>query len=308
MLLVDVFHDRLADLERVHSRDDDVRRRSHSQDALRDLITAPVFGPQNGVTIAPGRALEAFIGAGVEVHSLSAAILLFKPLERDGLDHKGRVPVRGVRRHGVGIFKHAHRISDAADHNVFVEAVVGGVFEIDAEIAEPTTYGAVQRVVISHVRVGVVLDMPDQAVEHLGGVQVGLIIGRAGLDRRAVLARVVDHLTDDGREAVERQSRAAVIDPFPLYVRRPLLVQPSEAEVVKPRLTVLRRLARVGALVEGVLGLFDDVVVRGQSGQPPDAKRRFRRTGLAGPDADTSIAPAWRAADCEAAARGTATR
>ena len=78
------------------------------------------------------------------------------------------------------------------------------------------------------------------------------------LDRRAVLTGVIDHLADEGRQAVDGQAWPRVQLAALTHLQRPLLAQPGEADVVQRLRPVLRLMG--DAQLEGLLRLFQQVV------------------------------------------------
>jgi hypothetical protein len=114
-----------------------------------------------------------------------------------------------------------------------VERVVGGIGQVDAEVAEAARHRVVDGGVIGHVGVGRDLDVADQAVDDFRGFRVGVAVRRVGGDLRAVLPGVVHHLADEGRQLVEGQARAAVKLALLPNLPVPLVAQAGKADVIE---------------------------------------------------------------------------
>ena len=65
-------------------------------------------------------------------------------------------------------------------------------------------------VVVSLIRVAVAFDMTHKTLKNLGGFGVGVVVSGANLDARPVLALVVSDLTDELRQAIDRQAWARI--------------------------------------------------------------------------------------------------
>ncbi len=227
------------------------------QDQPLDRPPRPVFRRHDAVVVEPRRR-QARVAQRIPVHLVGALVASLEPLAVHGIDHEGQAPVAAVRCGRIGIGEDRERIGHPLDDDVLVEPVVARIAGVDAEVAEPAGHRAIQRRVIGRVGVRDVLDVADQAVDDLRHGRIRRVVGRVHLDRRPVLAGVVDHLADEGRQAVDGQARPGVQLAALPHLGRPLLAQTREADVVERRRPVLRLVRH--AQLEGLLRLFQKVV------------------------------------------------
>ena len=195
-------------------------------------------------------------------------------LVADALRHDGRQR-RGVRVEPLVLFLHqvfsdeaplsvrAARVLDQRIHvdretvadagylDVLIEAVLVAVLCQDADVALAVGDLVLAGGVVGYVRVRVHLDVAHHAVQHLGDLNVGLIVDGDDLAAGAVLALLVRHLTDVLRQLVDGQARSRVdglalhratgrqhvLRPLPLVVRR-TRHEPQIVQLVLARLRV----------------------------------------------------------------------
>ena len=119
-----------------------------------------------------------------------------------------RVRAGGVLDHRVHV--DAERVADPTDADVLVERRLVAVLGQDADVALAVCDLVVTGCVIGDVGVRDVLDMPHHAVEDLGHLDVGVVVGRDDLAGRSVLPLLVGHLADVLRQLVDRQARPSV--------------------------------------------------------------------------------------------------
>ncbi len=226
------------------------------EDRAVDRLAAPMLRHHHPVAIQPGCG-EAQIAVRGPVHRLGA---LPPRLERrlgQGVDHEGGVPVRAVRRRGIGVAIDREWIGHPLDHQVLVEAVVRRIAGVDPEIAEPAGHREIEGGVIGHLGIRRLLDIADQPVEDLRRLRISPVVHRMAGDRRLVLPRVIDHLADEGRQPVDGQAGPPVQLPVPPHLVRPLLAQPREPDVIQRFAPVLRLV--LSRQVERLAGVFEDV-------------------------------------------------
>jgi hypothetical protein len=96
---------------------------------------------------------------------------------------------------------------------------------------------------------------------HIRGRRIGGIVHRPHRNRRRVLARVIHHLADEGRHAVDGETRPALGGALLFVFGPPLPRQAREFQIVQ-RLVAIVGLALL-ALFEQLAGFFQDVVVLG---------------------------------------------
>ena len=132
--------------------------------------------------------------------------------------------------------------------------------EADAPIAETHADGGLDRGVIGNIGVGCIFDMPDESVEDLRRLGIGRRIHRMHLHRRLHLPRVVDDLADEGRQAVDRETRAPLQLPLADDLLRPLLAEARETNVVARGFAVVA--LGIGGAFESFLGVGKDVGFR----------------------------------------------
>ena len=181
-----------------------------------DLFTLhPVGAAAPGQVIPP---LRAHLGVGVEPFELFLCHVL---------KDKGPFGVRPIGLGRIGVEHDHERVEDRLDLDVLFEALGVGVFRDHAHIPEATANGAGSGPVIGHVRVGVVLNVPDQPLEHLRGLRVRLVVHGVDVDRGAVLANVVGDLPLELGQSVDRQAWLLLGLAPALDVGGPLVTSPE---------------------------------------------------------------------------------
>ena len=198
------------------------------QDRLAHRLAGPVLGHQNAVVFRPA----VRIAVRREVNRRGLRIAALELFLGDQLGYERDVPVRRIRRHGVGVAVHPQRIRDALENNVLIPAFVVSIGQVDAEIAEAARRRVIQRRVIGRVGVGRTFDVADQAGNDLGRFRISPAVLRQNLNRRLVLSGVVDDLTNERRQLVDGQARPAVNTPLLFQALVPLLTQPGELHIL----------------------------------------------------------------------------
>src|SRR4030095_13617648 len=109
-------------------------------------------------------------------------------------------------------------------------------------------------------RVGLALslDMPDDALEHLRGLDVARVIDRRDIRRWLVLAYVVRDLVDEPRQPVDGQARALIGLALLLDGLGPLIAG-QEVEVFQRNLAI--RQLRLGGTLEAIAGAPQELLV-----------------------------------------------
>ncbi len=182
----------------------------------------------------------------------------------------------------------AERVAHAPDADVLIEGVVVAVLGQQPDVAFAVCDLIVTGCVIGDISVRQVLDVAHHAVEDLGHLDVGVVVGGDHLAGGPVLALFVGHLPDVLRQLVDRQAGPGV-DCHALAgaaagedVVRPLVVVVSRAghepQVVQFRLTAHTQRAdgHRHARAHGRQAVFFAVGLRGGhvSGTHPRGLRR----------------------------------
>src|SRR5690606_35816459 len=103
---------------------------------------------------------------------------------------------------------------------------------VDPPEAEALPHCMLDRGIIGYVRVRCRLDVADEAVEDFSNPRIRALILRVDLDRRLVLARVIDDLPNEGGHLVEREARPLLQLALPADPLVPLPPQPREFQVL----------------------------------------------------------------------------
>ena len=128
----------------------------------------------------------------------------------DVLGHKAPL---GVSAGGVldrGVHVDAETVAHTANFDVLIERIWVAVFGQDADVAFTIGHLVLASGVIDHVCVRDVLDVANHAVEHLGNLDVGLVVDRDHLGTRAVLTHVVGDLVNVLWQLVDGQAGACI--------------------------------------------------------------------------------------------------
>ena len=171
---------------------------------------------------------------------IRALVLAFELINRQQIGHE---PVAPVRRIGGGRLRVAvdrERVRNAPNDDVQIERVVVGVIDIDPEIAEAAIDRRLKRSVVGHVGIRHALDVADQPVVNFGRLGVRVAVSGPHADRGLVLARVIHDLPHEGRQAVDRQTRAPFRLAILAHLLGPLLAQARETQIVNRPLPIHR--------------------------------------------------------------------
>ena len=102
------------------------------------------------------------------------------------------------------------RIANAPNLDVLIERVSVAILGQNANVALTVGHLVLAGGVVGYIGIANVLDVPNDAVENLCHLDVGLVIDRDDLGLRAIEALLVGDLMDVLRQLVDRQARPRV--------------------------------------------------------------------------------------------------
>ena len=225
-----------------------------AQQLHRHFVARPVLGDCDLVGIKIARRVHRVEGRLLRLLPLRFELVIGEPL-----DDVAYVPVRRVRTLTRRIAVDRQRVGNALDNDVLIEHVMTRVFGGDADVPDPARHRRFDGRVVCNVGIARVLDLSQQTGDDLRSADIARVIHRMDLDRRLVLPRVVDHLSNKRRHAIDRHHRTTFAFALPTDRLGPLLAETREPHILDVRLAVLRLV--LNGAVERLACFGDDVLV-----------------------------------------------
>ena len=175
------------------------------------VLDVEVFGNTDRVFVDPladrlvahAKAHQGADGCGIGVQTL---IFSFGQVFRD--EAPTGICTRGVLDHGVHV--DAEAVANTGDLDVLVERVLVAILGQQTDVAFAVGDLVLASGVVGYVSIAHVFDVANDAVEHIGHVHVGFVIGGDDFDAGAVHALLVRHLMDVLGQLVDGQAGAGV--------------------------------------------------------------------------------------------------
>ena len=205
--------------------------REHQQLGL-DPLNVEILGDPNILGHHP----IGGIIASAALEEVGAIVRAGKHFAEDGLGHhagnQALLGVGAIRQDRIRVKVDREWVVDWLNVDFLVERILANVIRDDAPVAPAHPHGVVKGVVIRRVGVAVLFNVPGDALQRLGDLDVGLGVGRVDFDPGSLLALLVGDLANVGVNLVDGQARPGVKVSAVLNLHRPL-VAGSELQVIQ---------------------------------------------------------------------------